>query len=345
VTGLTPGLDYTFTVSAMSAVGVGAESAPFGPVSVSALPGAPVLTGVVGGIRSAEVTWDPPTGGEPLTRYTVVATATRPDGSTHRVGRSVLADGAEPPATSSVVTGLLPGLEYRFTVSATSAAGTGPLSAPSAPVTMASLPGVPVIDDVVAGARSATLTWSAPDSDEPLTRYNVVATATRADGSIHRVTRPATAPATSFVVTGLTVGLDYSFTISATSAVGTGAVSAPAGPVTPTFGVSVGNRSLVEGNTGQKNFSFTVSLTDAQSVPVTVDVATADLTADAGDYVGVSTTVTFEPGQRTRTVIVKVLGDTVVEPDELFVVNLSNASGGLITNAQGTGIILNDDLG
>jgi hypothetical protein len=261
------------------------------------------------------------------------------------VGRSVLADGAEPPATSSVVTGLLPGLEYRFTVSATSAAGTGPLSAPSAPVTMASLPGVPVIDDVVAGARSATLTWSAPDSDEPLTRYNVVATATRADGSIHRVTRPATAPATSFVVTGLTVGLDYSFTISATSAVGTGAVSAPAGPVTPTFGVSVGNRSLVEGNTGQKNFSFTVSLTDAQSVPVTVDVATADLTADAGDYVGVSTTVTFEPGQRTRTVIVKVIGDTAVEPDELFVVNLSNASGGLITNAQGTGIILNDDLG
>ena len=37
------------------------------------------------------------------------------------------------------------------------------------------------------------------------------------------------------------------------------------------------------------------------------------------------------------------LGDTVFEPDEVFFVNLSNNSGGLVTIGQGSGIILNDD--
>jgi chitodextrinase len=160
------------------------------------------------------------------------------------------------------------------------------------------------------------------------------------------VTKTVTAPATSTTVTGLTFGLQYSFTISATSAVGASPVSTPFGPVTPTFGVSISNRSLTEGNSGQKSFTFTITLTDAQTVPVTVDVATEDGSAEGtSDFAVLSTIVTLDPGQKSKTVTVRVSGDTIIEPDEVFFVNLSNASGGVITNARGTGTIRNDDIG
>ena len=342
LTGLLAGLDYSFTVSATSAVGASPVSAPFGPVGLSDIPAVPVVSDVVGGIRSATVTWDEPDSDEALTRYTVVATATRPDTTVHKVTKSVT---GTPPDTSTTVTGLLAGLDYSFTVSATSVVGTSAASTSFGPVTLSDLPGAPVITDAQAGARSATVSWDPSVSDESITRYTVVATAIRPDSSVHRVTKTVlgSPPATSTVVTGLTVGLQYSFTVSATSAVGTSVVSASFGPVTPVFGVSISNRSLTEGNSGQKSFTFTVSLTDAQVVPVTVDVATADSTADSGDYLALATTVTFDPGQRSKTVTIKVIGDTVFEPDEVFFVNLSANSAGLITIGQGSGIILNDD--
>ena len=342
VTGLLPGLDYSFTVSATSAVGTSAVSASFGPLGLSDIPAVPVISDVAGGIKSATVTWDVPDSDEAVTRYTVVATATRPDTTVHKVTKSVT---GTPPATSTVMTGLLAGLNYSFTVSATSAVGTSATSALFGPVALSDLPGAPVITDAQAGARSATVSWDPSVSDESITRYTVVATAIRPDSSVHRVTKTVlgSPPLTSTVLTGLTVGLQYSFTVSATSAVGTSVVSPSFGPVTPVFGISITNRSLVEGNSGQKSFTFTVSLTDAQVVPVTVDVATADSTADSGDYLPLAATVTFDPGQRSKTVTVKVLGDTAFEPDEVFSVNLSNNSGGLVTIGQGSGIILNDD--
>ncbi len=215
-------------MSATSAVGTGAVSASFGPVGLSDIPAVPVITDVVGGVRSATVTWDAPESDETLTRYTVVATATRPDTTVHKVTKSVT---GTPPATSTVMTGLLAGLDYSFTVSATSAVGTSATSAPFGPVSLSDLPGVPVITGAVAGARSATVSWGASVSDEPITRYTVVATAIRPDSSVHRVTKTVlgSPPATSTVLTGLTVGLQYSFTVSATSAVGTSVVSPRSG--------------------------------------------------------------------------------------------------------------------
>jgi Calx-beta domain-containing protein len=54
--------------------------------------------------------------------------------------------------------------------------------------------------------------------------------------------------------------------------------------------------------------------------------------------------VTFAPGAATRTVIVPVLGDTAVEGNETFFVNLSNATNANITDNQGLGTITNNDL-
>ena len=63
--------------------------------------------------------------------------------------------------------------------------------------------------------------------------------------------------------------------------------------------------------------------------------ATANGTAIAGsDYTAVSGSLTFAPGETTKTVTVAVLGDTVAEADETFVVNLSGAGGATIADAR-----------
>jgi hypothetical protein len=53
--------------------------------------------------------------------------------------------------------------------------------------------------------------------------------------------------------------------------------------------------------------------------------------------------VTFAAGDTEETVTVQVVGDTIDEPNETFVVNLSAASGATISDTQGTGTILDDD--
>ncbi len=120
---------------------------------------------------------------------------------------------------------------------------------------------------------------------------------------------------------------------------GTGTILNNDGPV-----LSIGNATVTEGNTGTTNAVFTVSLSTASSQTVTVRYATANGTATAGsDYTAISGTLTFTPGQLTRTIAVPVLGDTVVEPNETFVVNLTSPTNATLSDSQGTGTILNND--
>jgi len=91
--------------------------------------------------------------------------------------------------------------------------------------------------------------------------------------------------------------------------------------------------------------SFSVLLTNANSSPVSVAYATADGTAsDGSDYTAVAGTLTFSPGQTSKTVPVTLANDALAEDDEAFTLNLSNATGGLaIDDGQGIGTIQNDD--
>ena len=92
------------------------------------------------------------------------------------------------------------------------------------------------------------------------------------------------------------------------------------------------------------NAVFTVSLSGASSQTVTVQYATANVTATVGsDYAMTSGTLTFTPGQLTRTVSVPVLGDTLLEPTETFAVNLSNPANATIGDGQGVGTIIDND--
>ncbi len=103
--------------------------------------------------------------------------------------------------------------------------------------------------------------------------------------------------------------------------------------------------SKAEGNAGTSNANFVVTLSPASTGTVTVKYATANGTARTGnrDYTATSGKLTFTPGQIRKTVAVKVIGDTVKEADETFVVNLSAPTGATLADSQGIGTILNDD--
>lgn len=108
---------------------------------------------------------------------------------------------------------------------------------------------------------------------------------------------------------------------------------------------SIDDVTAAEGNSGATNFTFTVTKSGSTTKTTTVDYATADgsaTTAD-NDYVPASGTLTFASGETTKTVTIQVVGDTTVEPNENFAVNLSNATFSSISKAQGVGTIIDDD--
>ncbi|MCP3953419.1 MAG: hypothetical protein GY697_14550, partial [Desulfobacterales bacterium] len=118
--------------------------------------------------------------------------------------------------------------------------------------------------------------------------------------------------------------------------------------------LSISDVNLAEGDGGPTAFDFTVTLSAAVGSAVTVVANTADGSATAGsDFGAVSNqTVTFTPGGAlTQTVTVNVTGETLVEYDETFTVNLTDARFGgsvdvtrvTIADAQGLGTIPNDD--
>ena len=123
-------------------------------------------------------------------------------------------------------------------------------------------------------------------------------------------------------------------------------VSALMGIVAPPS-LSINNVTLVEGNSGTTVATFTVTLSSASAQTVTVDYVTADGTATTAgsDYVAIpKSTLIFAPGTTTQTISVTVNGDTVVEPNETFFVNLTDATNAPIADAQGQGTIQNDDV-
>lgn len=94
------------------------------------------------------------------------------------------------------------------------------------------------------------------------------------------------------------------------------------------------------GSGGPLVATFTVTLSAPTTQTVTIDYATADGTARAGvDYTTTAGTLTFAPGQATRTIIVPILGGTADVADRTFAVNLSRPVGGRITDALGIGTI------
>ncbi|HEV2798945.1 MAG TPA: FG-GAP-like repeat-containing protein [Pyrinomonadaceae bacterium] len=110
--------------------------------------------------------------------------------------------------------------------------------------------------------------------------------------------------------------------------------------------LSINDVARAEGNTGQTTFTFTLTLDSAAPAGgVTFTASTADGTANSGsDYTGFTNQAgSISAGQTSTTIEVNVNGDTTLEVNETFNVNISNPTNATISDGQGTGTILNDD--
>ena len=106
--------------------------------------------------------------------------------------------------------------------------------------------------------------------------------------------------------------------------------------------ISVADAEAREG--ADEAVEFAVTLNRAASGTVTVDYATADGTAVAGeDYTATSGTLSFAAGEREKTVAVPILDDGHDEGKETFLLRLSNAQGAHIADGEAVGTIVNAD--
>jgi hypothetical protein len=109
--------------------------------------------------------------------------------------------------------------------------------------------------------------------------------------------------------------------------------------------LSIGDASVPEGNTGTTTLSFPVTLSTAATQAVSVHYATSDGTATApSDYAAASGTVTFQPGEKTKTIPVNVVADLAIESDETLTLTISDPVNAAIAKATATGTITNDDV-
>ncbi|WGX94628.1 fibronectin type III domain-containing protein [Nocardioides sp. L-11A] len=214
VDGLTNGTAYTFTVVAANTLGAGTVSEPSEEVVPAGRPGTVARPTAVRGNASATVTWAATGGnGSPVTGYTVTAA---PGGKTATVGGDV---------TTATVGGLDNGTAYTFTVTATNDVGDGTPSQPSTAVTPAAVPGQVAAPTATRGDGSAVVAWApAPANGAAITGYTVTA----APGGHEVVVAGTTA-----LVNGLDNGTAYTFTVTASNALGDGPASVPSSAVTP----------------------------------------------------------------------------------------------------------------
>ncbi|WP_019866778.1 ExeM/NucH family extracellular endonuclease [Methylovulum miyakonense] len=197
-------------------------------------------------------------------------------------------------------------------------------SQPSADVT------VSVAGDTQVSASPSTLTFT-PANWNTAQAVTVTAVDDAAVEGAHTGTVSHTATSTDSNYNGLSIG----------------AVTANITDNDAVPNLSINDASQNEGNSGTTNYTFTVSLSSPAPVGgVTFTIATADGTATAGsDYASQSlSSQTIAAGASSYTFTVAVNGDTAVEPNEAFSVNVTGVTGAALTDGQGSGTIVNDDI-
>lgn len=179
-------------------------------------PGAPTIGTASVSVLTASVPFTAPTdtGSASITGYIAISTPGNIEGT-----------GASSPIS---VTGLSANTSYTFQVRATNGAGTGGESAASNSVTTANVPGAPTIGTATIAGVTASVPFTAPASDggATITTY----TATSSPGGITGTLSQAGSG--TVTVGGLTGGTSYTFTVTATNAIGTGPASAASNSVT-----------------------------------------------------------------------------------------------------------------
>ena len=278
-------------------------------------------------------------------------------------GDAVVGSASQSSTTWSLTTtagGLASGA-YTFYAVATDSAGTS--SAAVAAVLTVTNPPTPLIGGIVASPAAVTLggsiALSATNVSEPggsvasVTFYResngIPGLQAGGDVPVGPGSQSGSSWSVTVATTGLATGLQTFYAVAvdpagtaSTAASVVVAVNAPGGVAVPA--ASISGVSLSEGGNGVNSFVFIVSLTSPARTTVTIAYRTIDGTATAGsDYRAASGVVSFRVGQRTATIVVAVLGDTRVEPDETFTIGLASPVNATLGLSTAVGTILNDD--
>ena len=196
-------------------------------VIVPAVPAAPTQVRATAGPGSVKVVWTSRSNnGNAITSFTVT---TVEEPNVRCTSSSLLSL----PIRSCVLFGLTNGNDYTFTVVATNAVGDSLASAPSNQIRMADVPGAPTDLVAYSGDRSATIKWSAPnDNGQPITSYRVRSLESPSKTCTYAVPDSGDV-ANTCTVSGLTNGTTYTFSVTATNAVGTSLAPPPSNQVVP----------------------------------------------------------------------------------------------------------------
>jgi flagellar hook assembly protein FlgD/PKD repeat protein len=222
ITGLTNAKKYSFAIAAKNANGTGPAATVVRPIVVGT-PIPPVGVTATPALGSAKVTWHASTNanGSPVTGWVVTP---------YLAGVAKPATSFPAATLSATITGLTNTKSYTFTVAAKNARGTGDISVPT-PAIIVGTPNAPTILSVTPGLKKATVKWKAPTANGTPAITGYVVTPYLAG-----VAKPATTftNVLTGVISGLTTGGSYTFTVAAKNANGTGRASPASTPVTPT---------------------------------------------------------------------------------------------------------------
>lgn len=247
------------------------------PVATAA-PGAPQNVFGVASNNAVTVNWSPAQSNQPVTSYTVTTTTAGPAVAPVTV---VPVAGSNFPPTSVLISGLVNGTSYTFTVTATNASGTSPASAPSTPVTPPGIavPAAPTGVTALAGDTEASVSFtvSPPPQGAPITSYLVTSAP---GGIVVSIPPPASGNIATALVGGLTNGVSYTFTVQAVNVAGASAPSASSNAVVPSaahvpvLNVGISGPSSVSSAPAQVTYTITVTnpITATSNFPANVSV-------------------------------------------------------------------------
>ena len=345
IEGLDNGTVYEVRVSARNDNGYGpAVSASSTPFTV---PGPPGGVEADPGDRTLDVTWQAPAddGGSPVTRHEVRYRAEAATGS-WTAARRPSAPAAGSSTWEASLGSLVNGRTYVIQVRAVNEGGPGPWAQTAG--TPVGRPGRPTSLDVRQGENPSELVveWSLPEGVPAgqIQRYDVQH---RTSGARTPWT-PVTPGAGSLSVTvdGLVGGRSYDVQVRAVTAGGPGPWSSGSGTPRVPPGLSVGDTTVRE---DQGPAVFEVVLSEPARREVSVDYATQQTTGSNAtedvDYDSAAGTLTFEPGETSKTFEVQITDDDMQELSETFGVTLSNPQNAELNTERGsaTATILDDD--
>ena len=246
------------------------------------VPGVPQNVVGVASNNAVTVSWSPAQSNQPVSSYTVTTITAGPPVAPITV---TAGPGSLFPPTSLLISGLVNGVSYSFTVTASNTpappGGTSAPSVASVPVTPPGIafPAPPTNVSAIPGDTQASVTFtvSPPPQGAPITSYLVTSSP---GGILASIPPPASGNTATALVGGLTNGVSYTFTVQAINLAGPSGPSAPSNAVVPSAAhvpvlqIAVSGPSSVSTTPSQATYTITVTnpITATSNFPANVSV-------------------------------------------------------------------------